>query len=238
MALVVPRPPEVSHPQVWKARELARAVERVVASGHPSLDAELPGGGWPVGCLVEVLQGDAGRHEWQLVLQGVSDTSGPVVLVGCPHEPFGASLEAQGLPLSRLLRVQSQKPSARLWACEQALRCREVGAVLAWLPQARSPELRRLQLAAAQHDKLLFVFRGLEAAGEASPARLRLQVEGSASLQVKVLKRRGPPVARVLELRSHPERLQALLASRSARPGTLPLSEDRSHVLDRTAAVA
>jgi protein ImuA len=38
--------------------------------------------------------------------------------------------------------------AARVWACEQALRCAGVSAVLAWLPQVRPEQLRRLQMAA------------------------------------------------------------------------------------------
>ena len=44
------------------------------------------------------------------------------MLVGAPFEPFGPSLAAQGLPGERLLCVRAEKPTARLWAAEQALR--------------------------------------------------------------------------------------------------------------------
>ena len=48
---------------VWRADELATSLaganSRVLASGHAALDAELPGGGWPVGALIEVLQAHA-----------------------------------------------------------------------------------------------------------------------------------------------------------------------------------
>jgi hypothetical protein len=72
-----------------------------------------------------------------------------------------------------------------LWACEQALRCADIAAVLAWLPQARVGDLRRLQLAAAQHEGLLFVFRPESVAQSASPARLRLQVMSAEAGQVE-----------------------------------------------------
>ena len=41
---------------VWRADELARNVGATRPTGHAVLDAVLPGGGWPVGALVEVLQ--------------------------------------------------------------------------------------------------------------------------------------------------------------------------------------
>ena len=237
-----------SLPHVWRVPELAQAQAAVVPTGHPALDAQLPGGGWPIGSLVEVLQDRAGQHAWQLLLPGLAQAvgkqAGPVVLVAAPFEPFGPSLGAQGLPGERLLCIRADKPAARLWAAEQALRCADVAAVLAWLPQARSAELRRLHMAAQQHDKLLFVFRGLNARHDASPARLRLLAEGVDTLQLHILKRRGPPLESPLSLPAYPARLAALLEARKGRaatpagaPAIIPLHR-RSHVLDRTAALA
>ena len=228
-------------PQVWRAPELARAVERVVATGHAPLDAQLPGGGWPCGSLVEILQARAGRHVWQLLLpalaQATREEDGPVVLVNAPHLPFGPALKAQGLAPGRLLRVHAKAAQPALWASEQALRCADVACLLAWLPRCRGTDLRRLHLAAAQQHKLLFVFRGLDVRGESSPARVRLEIEESDALRVHLLKRRGPPLAAAIELPSHPLRLQHLLDSRRRGAPALP-TRSRSHGLDRTVALA
>jgi protein ImuA len=232
-------------PYVWRVQDLAAEGE-TSPSGHAALDAQLPGGGWPVGSLVEILQRQAGLHVWQLLLPALARAAerhaGPVVLVGAPYEPFGPSLRAQGLPGERLLCVRAEKNAARLWACEQALRCAEVAAVLAWLPQARSEDLRRLHMAAQQQARLLFVFRGADARHDASPARLRLLVEGIDSLRLRILKRRGPPLESPLSLPAYSRRLAALLEARKgrapAKPSPAPLAplHERSHVLDRTAA--
>lgn len=236
-----------SLPHVWRVEDLA-SQETVLPTGHAALDAQLPGGGWPVGSMVEVLQERAGPHVWQLLLPGLAqairEQAGPVVLVNAPFEPFGPSLAAQGLPGERLLCVKADKPAARLWAAEQALRCADVAAVLAWLPQAKSAELRRLHMAAQQHDRLLlFVFSGLDARHDASPARLRLLAEGVDTLQLTILKRRGPPLETPLALPGHSARLAALLDARKRRApaaaagaNVAPLHR-RSHVLDRTAAL-
>ncbi len=244
---VVPR----DLPQVWQGQELACADAGVVATGHASLDAELPGGGWPLG-LVEVLQDRPDQHVWQLTgpaLAGsLQSQPGPVVLVSAPFEPFVPSLQAQGLAGERLLWIRAAKPAERLWATEQALRCAEVTAVLAWLPQAKSAELRRLQIAAQQHNHLLFVFRTLRSAQDASPARVRLQLSGTGQMEVRILKRRGPPLERPLLLPAYPARLAALLEARKRRPASgssprplAPVPEvvqgRRSHVLDRIAAL-
>ncbi|MBP6405514.1 MAG: translesion DNA synthesis-associated protein ImuA [Proteobacteria bacterium] len=232
-------------PHVWRADGHAWN-DAVLPTGHPVLNAHLPGGGWPLDGLVEVLQARPERHAWQLVLPALAQVAqaqpGPVVLVGTPFEPFGPALAAQGLPGERLLCVRSDKPAARLWAAEQALRCAGVAAVLAWLPQARADQLRRLHLAAqqGQRQRPLFVFRTLAAQHESSPARLRLLLQGTDALQVRILKRRGPPVDAPVLLPAHPPRLAALLAARRkpvapTQPltGTTPPVPTHAHALDR-----
>ena len=203
-------------PSVWRADELARPVGGVVATGHAALDAQLPAGGWPVGAIVEVLQAHSGQNEWRLLLPGLTRTAdGPLVLVGAPHVPFGPGLVGQGLSPQRLLCINTATPASRLWATEQALRCKEVVAVLAWLPQVRADQLRRLQIAAAEHAKLLFVMRPAQAQSESSPAVLRLLLSlqtDSDALELRILKRRGPPLEQPLVLPARAARLSALLA--------------------------
>ena len=156
---------------VWHADALGAGTPRVLPTGYAALDAELPGGGWPVGALSEVLQPLAGLHEWQLVLpalvQAAAQQSGAIVLVAPPCEPFGPALQSQGLRAERVCVVRADSPMAALWAAEQALRCQGVLAVMAWLPQARPAALRRLQLAAAQQQQLLWVFRSVAASLQA-----------------------------------------------------------------------
>ena len=143
--------------------------------------------------------------------------AGALVLVNPPHRPFVPALAAQGLDASRLLMLQgptlARDAAARVWACEQALRCAGVSAVLAWLPQVRPEQLRRLQMAAQNFQQALFVMRPLAAQQEASPAVLRLLLEPGDALTLRLLKRRGPPLTTPLVLPARPERLQALLAA-------------------------
>ena len=231
-------------PHVWRGKELARAQEQVVSTGHAALDAELPGGGWPLANLIEVLQKDGAQHVWQLVGPALADVMArrgdPAVLVHPPYAPFGPALREQGIAPERLLCVQADKPSAQLWAAEQALRCAEVSAVLAWLPRSRNEELRRLQLCAQAGDKLLLVFRGVDARTQSSPARVRLLVQGTEQLELTILKRRGPPLLQPLVLQAQPQRLSALLAARKSRRSVVPVPVPSlaTHVLDRTATLA
>ena len=208
--------PVFDNPDIWRADALARPAGRALPSGHAALDAELPGGGWPVGALVEILQAHSAQNEWRLLLPALAACgTGPVVLVGAPHMPFGPGLSAQKLAPERLLWIRAVEPAARMWACEQALRCAPVEAVLGWLPQARADQLRRLQMAASEHGKLLFVMRPARARSEASPAVLRLLASlqaGGDGVVLDILKRKGPPLAQPLLLPARAARLAALLA--------------------------
>ena len=250
---------------VWRAGELGATCSATISTGYAALSRVLPGGGWPCGAMTEVLQAQPGQHEWGLVapalgaLQAASPTSW-VVLVGAPYCPFGPALGARQLNMQRLLAVNAKNDApAMLWATREALQCADVGAVLAWLPDARSAHLRRLQIAAQTHNKLLFVFRPLQAQNESSPAPLRLRLAGMAqvtgnsayNLQIDVFKRRGPPLASPVLIDTRPPRLAALLAaSRERIHQHLPQAEpapalfDMSgilrkpfHALDRSASL-
>jgi protein ImuA len=194
----------------------------------------LPGSGWPCGGLTEVLQGQAGQHEWGLLLPALVARQKALprswtVLAGAPYVPFAPPLGAQALNMQRLLRVRFERNDAPtlLWATREALQCADVGAVVAWLPDVSSAHLRRLQIAAHTHRKLLFVFRPLAAQHESSPAPLRLilQAENSSvgsrassagHLQVNIFKRRGPPLNAPVLIDTRPERLVAFLAASQA----------------------
>ncbi len=220
---------------VWTADALHDSGTPAVSTGHAVLDAQLPGGGWPLGTLVELLPAAGSVPLWPLLLPALAAHragQGTVVLAGAPQSPRPAAgwqpglpaLAAAGLPPARLLWVPGASAADRLWATEQALRCADVAGVLAWLPQARPADLRRLQLAAAKGgDGLLFVLRPAPAARAASPAPLRLRLDVGAAgdaLVVDIVKRRGPSLAAPLHLPAQSPSMRALLAAGAARGRT------------------
>lgn len=188
--------------QVWRADQLSHAGTPAVSSGYPQLDAELPGAGWPLAMLTELISRDSGIGELRLLvplLRRLTREPRIVILLAPPHIPYAPALHSFGIDVSRLLIVQATNAADRLWAVEQSLKSNEFGALLAWLPQERTrPEhLRRLQMAALSARGPVFLFRQLPAQFESSPAPLRLLLlpRPNQHLSVQLLKRRGPVLA-------------------------------------------
>ncbi|RZI86807.1 MAG: translesion DNA synthesis-associated protein ImuA [Rubrivivax sp.] len=206
---------------MWRGNALGAQTSLAVPSGHAVLDAELPGGGWPCQSLTEILQAPSAHAEWRLLAPGLARLmaqGGTVLLIGPPQCPHLAGLQREGLRPDRLIWIDAQTPAERLWATEQALKARSVSAVLAWLPQARPEQLRRLQACAMQHPGLAFVFRPITARADASAAPLRLQLKLTGpiprhppALQIQILKRRGPLLDRIIELAHWPRGLERLM---------------------------
>lgn len=203
--------------------------EAGVRSGFVTLDAELPGGGWPRGALTELLPETCGIGELALLLPALNEcvAQAPVALVAPPHR-LHAPAWAAVLPLERILWVEASGKDAA-WAAEHLLASGALGALLLWLPeQADARSLRRLQLAAEGHSAPAFVFRAATAMRQASPAPLRLSLAGSAQgLLVHILKRRGPPCARSLCLPVARPVAQARLVGRLS-PTTRPRIEQEA----------
>jgi protein ImuA len=224
------RAPETLHPALWLGHQLGRSGAETVPSGFAALDAELPGGGWPRRALSELLLPHPGVGEIRLLAPALvaAQRAGRLVMVFDPPAALSAAaLAALGFDLAELLVVHTRviPGSDSLWALEQALKSGHVGAIVAWLPpRLRAERLRRLQLAAHQHDGAAFVVR--EAAAEvrptASPLRLSLQAGGADRLLVRILKRRGPPLDKPLQL-ALPTVLSSAARRRSASERNAPL---------------
>lgn len=225
---------------LWRGDEFSTPSGTVVATGFPSLDQELPGGGWPVGCATELLQPQYSLAEVQLLLPAVSSLSAAsrqVLVIGAPHQPFLAGWRAWGISESHVLVVQPHTPAEALWVTEQAVRAAGIGAVMAWLPHARPDQVRRLQACASGSDFPVFLMRPQDAAlqSSAAPLRVRARLAGPAQISVHVLKRRGPAHDGELILSTASPRLAPLLRYRCGAPD---YSSEDSHVLDHAASRA
>lgn len=188
-----------STPQLWKGGQQSRG-QRALPSGHARLDAQLPGRGWPLGAMTELISRNPGLGEFRLLFPALAELGRQgqwVILVDPPWIPYPAALQGHGLLLERLLLVRTNGGLELPWACEQALRNGRGGAVLAWPEVIDFTRLRRLQIAAEASSKLAFLFRPESAAMESSPAALRLQLQAGNrhDTLIHILKCRGgcPP---------------------------------------------
>jgi hypothetical protein len=169
-------------PRLWRGQE-PNCHQRTLSTGHERLDTHLPGGGWPVGAVTELLTSQPGLGEFSLLFPALAEISHNgqwLILVDPPWVPYPAALQGHGLALERLLLVRTDSARESLWACEQALHGIRGGAVLAWPEDVSFARLRRLQLAAEANAKLAFLFRPGQVLTSASPCALRLHLQGAA----------------------------------------------------------
>lgn len=227
--------PEIRH--VWRANALGTRGIAAHGSGFARLDAELPGAGWPVGMLTELIARHTGIGEMRLLVPTIRELTRAgkvVILLAPPLIPYAPALAGFGIDLDYLVIIQAGNAADRLWAVEQTLKSASFGALLAWLPQRRTrPEhLRRMQLAAQSAGGPVFLFRELDAQFDTSPAPLRLLLlpRANEQLSVQILKRRGPVMAMPLML-DLPRPIASIhLRQRTATPAGHPaLSTVHAH---------
>jgi len=187
-------PALTAHPLLWRGKQASHHVA-AIGTGHAALDAALPGRGWPLGAVTELLNDVPGCGELSLLLPALAHLGREnhwVIMVDPPWIPYPSALHGHGLALEKLLLVRTGNRAESLWACEQVVRGIAGGAVLAWPERLSFAELRRLQLAAERMRKNVFLFRDGKAANAPSPAALRLQLAADDdNLLVRVLKCRG-----------------------------------------------
>jgi hypothetical protein len=197
------------HPQLWRGG--GSAGPAAVSTGFHRLDARLPGGGWPLATLIELLVPSAGIGEVRLLLPALCTLAADhpeaprwIAWLAPPHLPYAPALAAAGLDPSRMLVACPQAGFDALWAMEQALGSGACAAVLGWTGAASDAALRRLALAAEEGRCPGFLFRPLRHRDEPSPAALRLLLTArDDGLDVDILKCRGGMPARVDRLPVH-----------------------------------
>jgi protein ImuA len=229
---------------LWRGTALGQADKAVVSSGFAALDAQLPGGGWPCNAVTELLQPQLPLCEWRLLspaLAGLSALGGRVLLVGPPKRPHMPGLIKLGLADKNLVWIAADTPAERLWTTEQLVKANpRGGAILAWLPQARTEQIRRLQVHAQSCDCPVFLFRPEAAQFDASPAPLRVAVTLGADWQLllRILKRKGALMDGVIAIPSIPGTLASVFTPRLLHPSQLIAKTEvaHGHALGRTVA--
>jgi protein ImuA len=228
---------------IWRGTDLGQAGQAVVASGFPALDAQLPGGGWPCNALTELLQPQPALCEWRLLspaLARLAAGGGQILLVGPPKRPHAPGLVQFGITDESIVWIAADTPAERLWSTEQLVKANpRGGAILAWLPQARAEQLRRLQVHAQSCDCPVFLLRPEATQLDASPAPLRVlsTLGPDWALHVHILKRKGALLDGPLVLPCVPGTLASVLTPRLLRPSRLLAKTEAAndHALGRAA---
>lgn len=195
-------------PDLWRGR--ARRSLPAAATGLGWLDRGLPGGGWPLGRLTELLPRLSGCGELSLLLPLLArctQQGQPVVLAGPTLVPGPQALAGAGVVLEHLVVVR--EAGEALWAAEQCLKSGLCGSVAVWPPAGRVGEkaVRRLQLAAEHSPGPAFVIYRPDQSPPPSISALRLGLAPGPEIEVlrspaglAESKRLGPEVEPPIDL--------------------------------------
>lgn len=173
---------------------------RTQSTGFAELDALLPGGGWPVSGLVEIVSRHKAIGELQLLmplLRQRSHQAQSLLWITPPYTLHGPALANSGINIRNSFVIPAQtRCNNALWSIEKALQSSECGMVLAWQSWLSARVVRRLQLAATEGNTLGVLFH--QRPVPHSPASLQLEIcaepiaaDGSRQLTIRLLKAKG-----------------------------------------------
>lgn len=189
---------EELHRRVQEVEGGPRKLHPRISSGCPPLDQILPEGGWRQGSLVEWLGAELGCGASTLALAAASAAcrEGGLLVVVDRAGLFYPPAAAGRIDVPQTVVVRPQSDEDENWTLTQALRCRDVAAVLAWPARLDSHAFRRLKLAAEASGCLGLLVRPGTVRKRPSWADLRLLVTPRTSprgwrLHVRLLRYRG-----------------------------------------------
>lgn len=180
--------------QLWRADGLGEIQLPALPTGHAALDAALPGGGWPIGALTELIVPHWGIGELRLLSpawRAMTQARRWLAWIAPPYVPYAPALLQVGVDLRYTLLIEIKNSHQDLfWCMERLLRNPAAGIVMAWPRSLQAGNLRRLQLAAETGHSLGVLFH--QRAIESTPAALRLQLNpAQPHLEITILKARG-----------------------------------------------
>jgi protein ImuA len=103
--------PHTLHPTLWLGHQLGRQADSTCASGFATLDAQLPGGGWPRRALSELLLHQPGIGEIRLLSPSLTavQRNGRLVMLFDPPAALSAWALAQlGFDVEQLLIINTR----------------------------------------------------------------------------------------------------------------------------------
>lgn len=225
---------------IWLESSKSAYRSQPISSGYRGLDQELPKGGWPPSVLIELLLSHPDTGELHLLAPTLAQlvrAGKTIVLLAPAHLSFAKELAESGLDKNNIILIKAERPADKIWAVERVMRSANFGALLCWLPQARTDQLRRLQLAAAATQGLSFVFRPQTEQNEVSPAPLRMVCKplSAGRMSVDIIKRRGPVHGETITL---PLAMSEQPQSLATRPLVKPAPLEPIYAVDYSALAA
>lgn len=173
----------------------------VQSTGFAELDQLLPGGGWPVSGLIEVVSRHKAIGELQMLMPLLrlrsQQKNQSLLWITPPYALHGPALAQSGVNIRNSFVVPAQtRCNNALWSIEKALQSTECSMVLAWQNWLSARVIRRLQLAASEGNTLGVLFHHRPTPH--SPASVQLEIaaapfsaEGHRQLAIRLLKARG-----------------------------------------------
>lgn len=178
---------------VWRGFRSQNPDWATLETGFAELDSLLPGGGWPLGGLLEILTPCLGVGEMRLLLPTMAKLSQAgrhIIWVSPPHQPYAPALDQAGIALPQILVVECQQENDIPWALEKLLRNRRCGMALAWPKHLSDHQSRRLQLAAEHGHSLAVLFPQQRCANNHAALCIELH-PAEDGLLLTILKARG-----------------------------------------------
>ena len=198
-----------------------------IRTGFDALDAQLYNRGWPPGGCIEVISDQCGLDAMGVFMPMMKTLSGQghwQVFIDPPYTPYAPLLAGEGSTSGNHAGT-SQDRDEVLWSTEQALRSSTCSAVFVWLglrtTAMRSCAKYSWQQPVTAHRLL---FRSSEALEQASPASLKIHIDGYR--KIKILKQRGGRQSPTISLPTDDSLLDAAAVWASLEPsetlGTSP----------------
>jgi cell division inhibitor SulA len=183
--------------RIWSARHWQETKVPATPSHYGVLDELLPGNGWPLGAITEVLYPTEGSGELRLLLPALANLSQQderwQLWLNPPLTPCAPALQHWGLNIQRILLAHAHKPADLCHSVEKSLQSAGCQAAVVWLEKLDKALMRRIQLAAETARVPVFLLRPLRFQNQPSVAALRLKLTDAG--QLNILKRRaGWPV--------------------------------------------
>ena len=183
--------------RIWTAKHWQETQIPAIRSGVTTLDALLPGGGWPLGAITEILYDQRGSGELRLLLPALARLSTQdqrwQLWLNPPLQPCAPALQQWQLDTERVLLTQAKNTQDICYCLEKSLNSGGCQGAVAWLGKLDKALMRRIQLAAEQAQVPVFMLRPSQFQNQPSIAALRLHLHVDNRLDI--LKRRaGWPV--------------------------------------------